>query len=54
MTLGGSPSASLIAEVGSVERAVTMQHLLTPCSTYARTLGLGDWLGMNKMYGHHR
>jgi hypothetical protein len=30
---------------------LTMQHLLTPCSTYARTLGLGDWLGMKKMYG---
>jgi hypothetical protein len=28
-----------------------MQHLLRPCSTYARTLGLGDWLGMKKMYG---
>ena len=31
---------------------LTMQHILSPCSTYARTLGLGDWLGMNKLYGH--
>jgi hypothetical protein len=31
-----------------------MQHLLTPCSTYARTLGLGDWLGMKKLYGARR
>lgn len=30
---------------------LTMQHEGTPCSTYARTLGLGDWLGMKKMYG---
>jgi hypothetical protein len=29
-----------------------MQHELRPCSPYARTLGLGDWLGMKKMYGH--
>jgi hypothetical protein len=28
-----------------------MQHRFRPCSTYARTLGLGDWLGMKKMYG---
>ncbi|MDX6360640.1 MAG: hypothetical protein QOH37_3694 [Nocardioidaceae bacterium] len=30
---------------------LTMQHAATPCSPYARTLGLGDWLGMKKMYG---
>ena len=30
---------------------LTMEHLLKPCSTYARTLGLGDWLGMKQMYG---
>jgi hypothetical protein len=30
---------------------LTMQHAATPCSTYARTLGLGDWLGMKRMYG---
>jgi hypothetical protein len=29
-----------------------MQHILSACSTYARTLGLGDWLGMNQLYGH--
>jgi hypothetical protein len=36
---------------GSGHDNLTMQHELTPCSTYARTLGLGDWLGMKKMYG---
>jgi len=30
---------------------LTMDHAETPCSTYARTLGLGDWLGIRKMYG---
>ena len=30
---------------------LTMDHTETACSTYARTLGLGDWLGMKKMYG---
>ena len=30
---------------------LTMDHSERPCSTYARTLGLGDWLGMRKMYG---
>jgi hypothetical protein len=43
-----------MAHTGDGHANLTMQHLLTPCSTYARTLGLGDWLGMNKMYGHHR
>jgi hypothetical protein len=41
-----------MAHTGSGHANLTMQHLLKPCSTYARTLGLGDWLGMNKMYGH--
>ena len=41
-----------LAHTGSGHPNLTMQHLLKPCSTYARTLGLGDWLGMNKMYGH--
>jgi hypothetical protein len=41
-----------MAHTGSGHSNLTMQHLLRPCSTYARTLGLGDWLGMNKMYGH--
>lgn len=36
---------------GSGHANLTMQHLLRPCSTYARTLGLGDWLGMKKLYG---
>jgi hypothetical protein len=38
---------------GTGHSNLTMQHVLSPCSTYARTLGLGDWLGMNKLYGHH-
>ena len=40
------------AHTGSGHDNLTMQHILSPCSTYARTLGLGDWIGMNKMYGH--
>jgi hypothetical protein len=43
-----------MAHTGSGHRNLTMQHVLAACSTYARTLGLGDWLGMNKMYGHRR
>ena len=43
-----------LAHTGSGHPNLTMQHLLKPCSTYARTLGLGDWLGMNTMYGHRR
>jgi hypothetical protein len=41
-----------LAHTGSGHANLTMQHILSPCSTYARTLGLGDWIGMNKMYGH--
>jgi hypothetical protein len=41
-----------MAHTGSGHANLTMQHILSPCSTYARTLGLGDWLGMNKLYGH--
>ncbi len=40
-----------LAHTGSGHANLTMQHVLSPCSTYARTLGLGDWLGMRKMYG---
>ena len=40
-----------LAHTGSGHANLTMQHLLRPCSTYARTLGLGDWLGMKKLYG---
>jgi len=40
-----------LGHTGSGHANLTMQHLLRPCSTYARTLGLGDWLGMKKMYG---
>jgi hypothetical protein len=40
-----------MAHTGSGHSNLTMQHLLKPCSTYARTLGFGDWLGMKKMYG---
>ncbi|MGC4109220.1 MAG: hypothetical protein QM747_02065 [Nocardioides sp.] len=43
-----------MAHTGSGHGNLTMQHELAPCSTYARTLGLGDWLGMNKMYGHRK
>jgi hypothetical protein len=43
-----------LAHTGPGHPNLTMQHLLKPCSTYARTLGLGDWLGMNTMYGHRR
>jgi len=41
-----------LGHTGSGHANLTMQHILTSCSTYARTLGLGDWLGMKKMYGH--
>jgi hypothetical protein len=40
-----------LAHTGDGHGNLTMQHLLRPCSKYARTLGLGDWLGMKKMYG---
>jgi hypothetical protein len=40
-----------LGHTGDGHSNLTMQHFLTPCSTYARTLGLGDWLGMKKMYG---
>jgi hypothetical protein len=40
-----------MAHTGPGHPNLTMQHELKPCSTYARTLGLGDWLGMKKMYG---
>jgi hypothetical protein len=40
-----------LAHTGSGHDHLTMQHAAMPCSTYARTLGLGDWLGMKKMYG---
>jgi hypothetical protein len=43
-----------LAHTGNGHANLTMQHLLSPCSGYARTLGLGDWLGMNHMYGHRR
>jgi hypothetical protein len=40
-----------MAHTGPGHGNLTMQHEAQPCSTYARTLGLGDWLGMKKMYG---
>jgi hypothetical protein len=40
-----------LAHTGDGHSNLTMQHLLSPCSKYARTLGIGDWLGMKKMYG---
>ena len=30
---------------------LTMHHFLPPCSPAFRTLGLGDWRGMRKLYG---
>jgi hypothetical protein len=36
---------------GAGHANLTMDHSERPCSGYARTLGLGDWLGMRKMYG---
>jgi hypothetical protein len=41
-----------LAHTGSGHPKLTMQHELKPCSPYARTLGLGDWRGMNALYGH--
>lgn len=40
-----------MAHAGSGHQNLTMNRALAPCSTYARTLGLGDWLGMKRMYG---
>jgi hypothetical protein len=40
-----------LAHTGSGHDNLTMEHTLQPCSPYARTLGLGDWLGMKRMYG---
>lgn len=30
---------------------LTMAHLLPPCSKAPRTIGLGDWRGMRRLYG---
>ena len=40
-----------LGHTGNGHSNLTMEHEERPCSTYARTLGLGDWLGMKKMYG---
>jgi hypothetical protein len=40
-----------LAHTGPSHGNLTMHHLLKPCSTYARTLGLGDWRGMKHLYG---
>lgn len=40
-----------LAHTGPGHSNLTMQHLSTVCSTYQRTLGLGDWLGLKKLYG---
>jgi hypothetical protein len=40
-----------MAHAGPGHANLTMEHQEHPCSTYARTLGIGDWLGMKKMYG---
>jgi hypothetical protein len=32
-------------------RQQTMAPVLTPCSTFQRTLGRGDWMAMNAIYG---
>jgi hypothetical protein len=36
---------------GSGHAKLTMAHLLPPCSKAPRTLGLGDWRGLRKLYG---
>jgi len=36
---------------GAGHAKLTMAHLLPPCSKAPRTLGLGDWRGMRKLYG---
>ena len=40
-----------MAHTGSGHSNLTMDHAERPCSASARTLGIGDWLGMKKMYG---
>jgi hypothetical protein len=40
-----------LAHTGAGHANLTMDQSERACSTYARTLGLGDWLGMKKMYG---
>jgi len=40
-----------MGHTGNGHSNLTMEHAETACSTYARTLGFGDWLGMKKMYG---
>jgi hypothetical protein len=40
-----------LAHTGPGHANLTMQHLAKVCSTYQRTLGLGDWLGLQKLYG---
>jgi hypothetical protein len=40
-----------MGHTGSGHPNLTMQHTARACSPYARTLGIGDWLGMRKMYG---
>jgi hypothetical protein len=40
-----------MAHTGNGHSNLTMEHSERPCSPYGRTLGLGDWLGMKKMYG---
>jgi hypothetical protein len=40
-----------LAHTGPGHENLTMQHLAKVCSTYQRTLGLGDWLGLKKLYG---
>ena len=40
-----------MGHTGNGHSNLTMDHAERPCSPYGRTLGLGDWLGMKKMYG---
>ncbi len=40
-----------LSHPGSGHANLTMTHLLPPCSKAPRTLGLGDWRGMRKLYG---
>lgn len=42
-----------LSHPGTGHANLTMAHLLPPCSKAPRTLGLGDWRGMRKLYGLH-
>lgn len=43
-----------LGHVGTGQSRLTMSPLLPPCSYGPRSLGLGDWKGMKRLYGMHR